>query len=303
MTTYAVSTETLREIARQLRVDALTMVYKANSGHCGGPLSAADMIAVLYWRILRIRPKEPKWPDRDRFVLSKGHSCPILYAALCRKGYFDPSHLDTLRRFESILQGHPSMKHTPGLDMSTGSLGQGLSVGCGMALGAKYQGRDFRTFVMLSDGELDEGMTWEAAMFARHYMLDRLVAIVDNNGLQLDGYNRDILRLDPLPDKWQAFGWHVLTCDGHDVDAFTDACERALAHRGAPTVIIAHTIKGKGVSYMEDVCDWHGTIPNEEQFRRAMAELAASVPAFPPSGPEAGNPSPGRGQEEGDALP
>ena len=273
MAEYNITSSELREIARQLRIESIKMVYKAKSGHCGGPLSAADIVAVLYWRFMNIRPDEPKWPDRDRFVLSKGHSCPVLYAALALKSFFGKSHLDTLRQFGSILQGHPSMKHTPGCDMSTGSLGQGLSVACGMALGGKHQGQNFRVYAMLSDGELDEGMSWEAAMFARHYKLSNLTAIVDLNGLQLDGYNKDIMCLDPLPEKWKAFGWNVLECDGHDVDAITHSIEQAHAYAEGPSVIIAHTIKGKGVSYMEDVCEWHGKVPDDEQFRQAMKEL------------------------------
>lgn len=275
MAEYAVSSEELREIARQLRVESIKMVYKAMSGHCGGPLSAAEIVATLYWRFMRIRPEEPQWPDRDRFVLSKGHSCPVLYATLAFKGYFDRSHLATLRQFESILQGHPSMKHTPGLDMSTGSLGQGLSVACGMAIGGKQQKKDFRVYAMLSDGELDEGMIWEAAMFANHFKLNNLTAIIDHNGLQMDGTNDEIMNLHPLPDKWRAFGWNVIACNGHDVDDVTAAFEQASAHQAGPSVIIAETVKGKGVSYMENVGAWHGIVSgwNEEQFQQAMREL------------------------------
>jgi transketolase len=266
----------LEEIARKIRIESIKMVYKAQSGHSGGPLSAAEIIAVLYWRFLRIRPQEPSWPDRDRFVLSKGHSCPALYAALALKGFFERSHLDTLRKYGTILQGHPSMKHTPGLDMSTGSLGQGLSAACGMALGAKHQGKSFRVYALLSDGEQDEGMTWEAAMFAHHYHLDNLTAIVDFNGLQLDGYNREIMDLDPLPEKWKAFGWHVQECNGHDVEELSAALNEAIDTPELPSLIIAHTVKGKGVSYMEDVCEWHGAVPNAEEFEQAMKELGAA---------------------------
>lgn len=275
MSDYAVSSDELREIARRLRVESLKMVYKAQSGHCGGPLSAADMVATLYWRFMNIRPDDPKWADRDRFVLSKGHSCPVLYAALAFKGYFDKSHLDTLRQFESILQGHPSMKHTPGLDMSTGSLGQGLSVASGMALGARHQHKNFRVYAMLSDGELDEGMTWEAAMFANHFKLNNLTAFLDHNGLQMDGTNDEIMTLHPLPDKWKAFGWNVIACDGHDVDDITRAIEAAHAYADGPSVIIAETVKGKGVSYMENVGSWHGApaVWTEEQFLVAMRDL------------------------------
>jgi transketolase len=275
MAAYSVSSDELRDVARRLRAESLKMVYKAGSGHCGGPLSAADMMAVLYWRFMNIRPEDPKWPDRDRFVLSKGHSCPVLYATLALKGFYDVSHLSTLRQLGSILQGHPSMKHTPGLDMSTGSLGQGLSAACGMALGGKHQKKSFRVYAVLSDGEHDEGMTWEAVLFANHYKLDNLTVLVDHNGLQMDGFNKDIMTIDPIPDKWRAFGWNVMECDGHDVDALTECIERAHAHRTGPSVIVAETCKGKGVSYMENVCDWHGVLPNwtEEQFRQAMREL------------------------------
>jgi transketolase len=271
----AVSSAELREIARRLRVEALKMVYKAQSGHCGGPLSAADIVATLYWRVMNIRPEDPRWPNRDRFVLSKGHSCPVLYAALALKGYFERPHLETLRQFGSILQGHPSMKHTPGLDMSTGSLGQGLSVACGMALGGRQQRKDFRVYVMLSDGELDEGMIWEAAMFANHFKLNTVTAFIDHNGLQMDGTNDEIMSLHPLPDKWRAFGWNVITCDGHDVDAITEAIEAARACVAGPSVIIAETVKGKGVGYMEHVGSWHGApaVWTEAEFLTAMQDL------------------------------
>jgi len=276
MTHYAVSSEELRELARQLRVEGLKMVYKAQSGHCGGPLSMADIVAVLYWRFMNVRPNDPKWEDRDRLVLSKGHSCTTLYAALALKGFFDKSHLDTLRQFGSILQGHPSMKHTPGLDMSTGSLGQGLSVACGMALGGKRKQKNFRVYTIVSDGEMDEGMIWEAAMFANHFKLNNLTAILDHNGLQMDGTNDEIMNLGSLADKWRAFGWNVIPCpNGHDVDLLTSAIELVQAHQAGPSIIIAETVKGKGVSYMENVCDWHGApaVWTEESFLQAMKDL------------------------------
>lgn len=280
MAQYTVSSEELREIARQLRVEALKMVYKAQSGHCGGPLSMAEIIAVLYWRFLKIRPADPKWDDRDRFVLSKGHSCTTLYAALALKGYFDRSHLGTLRQFGSILQGHPSMKHTPGLDMSTGSLGQGLSVSCGMALGGKRKQKNFRVYTVVSDGEMDEGLIWEAALFASHFKLNNLTAILDHNGLQMDGFNQDILNIEPLADKWRAFGWNVIACpDGHDVDQLTATLELAHAHQAGPSIVIAETIKGKGVSYMENICEWHGApaVWTEDSFKQAMRELGEEI--------------------------
>jgi transketolase len=265
----------LREIARQLKIDSLKMIHRAGGGHPGGSLSAADLIATLYFRVMNIRPDEPDWPDRDRFVLSKGHGCPVLYAALARLGYFDSSHLDTLRKLGSILQGHPDMKRTPGLDTTTGSLGQGLSVGLGMALIGKLMQKSYRVFVMLGCGELDEGQVWEAAMCAAKYKTANLTAIIDYNQLQLDGHNDDVMPLEPLDDKWRSFGWNALRIDGHDTPAILDAFQQAADCEDRPTVIIAKTVKGKGVSFMENHLDWHGKAPSEEQLGAALKELGA----------------------------
>ncbi|HBO45600.1 MAG TPA: transketolase [Planctomycetaceae bacterium] len=265
--------DSLREIARQLRIDALKMIHLAGGGHPGGSLSAADLIVSLYFRVMNIRPGEPDWPDRDRFVLSKGHGCPILYATLARLGYFDRAHLDTLRKLGSILQGHPDMKRTPGLDTTTGSLGQGLSIGLGMALMGKLSARPYRVFVMLGCGELDEGQVWEAAMCAAKYKTNNLLAIIDYNQLQLDGTNDEIMPLEPLDDKWRSFGWNAIRIDGHDFEAILEAYAQAAAHEQGPTVIIAKTVKGKGVSFMEDQLDWHGRAPSDKQLESALREL------------------------------
>jgi transketolase len=265
----------LRAIAKTLRRDVVTMVHRAGSGHCGGSLSAVDILVLLYWETMRIRPREPAWEDRDRFILSKGHACPALYAALARRGYLDPGCLDTLRRFASPLQGHPSMHFTPGVDMNAGSLGQGLSAGCGMALGARALGKRLRVYVLLSDGEMDEGLVWEAALFAAHYRLGNLTAIIDHNGLQLDGTNAEVMGLEPLGDKWKSFGWEVRLCDGHDFDALRTALSPADATPGAPSVVIARTVKGRGIGFMENRPEWHGRVPDDAQFAEAMRELDA----------------------------
>ncbi|MBN1910053.1 MAG: transketolase [Pirellulales bacterium] len=265
--------DSLREIARQLRIDSLRMIHLAGGGHPGGSLSAADLVTALYFHEMNLRSEEPDWPDRDRFVLSKGHGCPVLYAALARLGYFDPQHLDTLRKFGTILQGHPDMNKTPGLDATTGSLGQGLSVGLGMALIGRLDRRAYRVFVMLGCGELDEGQVWEAAMCAAKYRVANLTAVIDYNQLQLDGTNDEIMPLEPLEDKWRSFNWNALRIDGHDMPAILDALRAAREHEQGPTVIIAKTIKGKGVSFMEDQLDWHGVAPNAEQLEAALVEL------------------------------
>lgn len=261
--------------ARQLRRDVIEMVHRAGSGHAGGSLSAADIVAVLYWDELRVDPADPAWPDRDRLVLSKGHCAPVIYAALARRGYFDPDVLLTFRRTGSILQGHPDMRRTPGLDMTTGSLGQGLSVGLGMALAGRRSGRGYRTFVLMSDGEMQEGMTWEAAMAAAHLRVGTLTVIVDRNRLQVDGWVSEVMEVEPLADKWRAFGWHVLETDGHDIAALRDAlrARRALAS-DRPAVIVCRTTKGRGVSFMEDVMEWHGGTLSDAQYEQAMRELA-----------------------------
>lgn len=249
------------------------MLTKAGSGHPGSSLSTVDLLVALFYNKLRHNPQFPKWPDRDRFILSKGHACPSLYATLAEMGYFDIARLDTLRQFGSILQGHPCMKTTPGIEVSGGSLGQGLSVGLGIALAAKLDKKDYRTYVMLGDGEIEEGQVWEAAMAASHYKVDNLCAILDQNGLQIDGFIHEIMSSHPIPDKWRGFGWHVIEIDGHNYDSILAAYDGAEKIKGRPTVIVAKTVKGKGVSFMENQVDWHGKAPSKEEAERALAEL------------------------------
>lgn len=264
----------LKERAKELRKTALTMIYEAQSGHPGGSLSAADIVAALYYSEMRVDPKNPKWPDRDRFVLSKGHVCPIQYAALGKLGYFPEEVLHTLRQEGSMLQGHPSMLKCPGIDISTGSLGQGTSCAVGMALAGKRDGRDYRVFDMVGDGELDEGIIWEAMMTANKYQLDNFVMILDNNGLQLDGPSEVIMPLIDVNKKAEAFGFEVYEIDGHDMAQILEVFERIRsAKNGKPTFINAHTVKGKGVDFMENSLDWHGNAPNEEQYKNAMEQL------------------------------
>lgn len=263
----------LEKIATQIRKDVVTMVYEAGSGHPGGSLSSSDIITALYFHIMNLDPQNPQWPDRDRFVLSKGHCCPAYYAALAHRGYFPLKALHTLRKYGSLLQGHPDMLLTPGVDMTTGSLGNGLSLGMGMALSARYQHRNYMTYVLMGDGEIQEGMIWEAAMAASTYHLDNLIGIVDCNGLQINGWVNDIIREEPLADKWKAFGWNVIEINGNKMDEVLSGIHEALTMKGAPTVILARTIKGKGVSFMEDNKDWHGKAPNEMEYKQAMAEL------------------------------
>jgi transketolase len=265
----------LRHTASELRRNIVKMIYAAGSGHPGSALSAADLVTVLYYHEMRIDPSNPTWADRDRFLLSKGHACPVLYAVLAMKGYFDMEHLGTLRQIDGILQGHPDMKKTPGVDYTTGSLGNGLSIGVGMALSAKLDGRDFRTYVMLGCGEMQEGLVWEALMSAAKFRADNLCAIVDYNRLQLDGHNDDVMPMGDLKAKLASFDQHVVECDGHDIEAIAAAFAEARGVKGRPTVVLANTVKGKGVSYMEDRVEWHGTVPNEEQYRQALAELEA----------------------------
>ena len=265
--------KSLERAAMRLRRELLKMICAAGSGHPGGALSAADIVTALYWEVMNIRPKEADWAERDRFILSKGHACPVLYTALCLKGYFGSEHLGRLRQIGGILQGHPDMNKTPGVDSTSGSLGNGLSIGIGMALMGKLDKKDFRTYVMLGCGELDEGLIWEAALCANKYKLNNLCAIIDYNRLQLDGDNDQIMPLEPLVGKWEAFGWNVLKIDGHDMRAILEAFEGAEKNTISPTVIIADTIKGKGVSYMEDVCGWHGKVPNEQELVIALKEL------------------------------
>lgn len=263
----------LEELAVRVRLDILEMIRAAGSGHPGGSLSLVELLVALYFRRMRIRPDRPRWQGRDRLVLSKGHACPALYSVLARRGYFDPETLLTLRKLDSPLQGHPDMRKLPGLDASTGSLGQGLSTACGMARGLRLQGSDAHVYCILGDGELQEGSVWEAAMSASTASLGNLTAIVDRNGVQLDGRVDELKPLEPLRRKWESFGWTVLECDGHDFASIGRAFEESLGDAG-PTVVIARTVKGKGVSFMEDTCLWHGGCPDEEEFRSAVSELA-----------------------------
>lgn len=267
----------VRAMANQLRRDIVVMTAAAGSGHPGGSLSAADIVAALYFHIMRVDPAHPDWLDRDRFVLSKGHAAPVLYAALAARGYFPREELSRLRRLGAMLQGHPDMKGTPGVEMSTGSLGQGLSAAVGMALAARLDGRAARVYVLLGDGELQEGQVWEAAMAAAHYRLDSITAFVDWNGLQIDGPVAEVMSPLPIADKWRAFGWEAQEIDGHDVDQIIDAAARAAGVKGRPSVIVARTVKGRGVEFMENVASWHGRAPSPEQAQRALAALEAAA--------------------------
>lgn len=264
----------LAEIARNVRRDVLMMVAEAKSGHPGGSLSAADILTALYCGWMNHKPKEPKWEDRDRFVLSKGHGCPALYAVLAEAGYFDRKELLTLRKLGSILQGHPDMHKVPGVDMSAGSLGQGLSTALGMALACKLDNKSYRVYAMVGDGESQEGQIWEAAMAAAHYKLDNLCVFQDHNRMQIDGPTHEIMSLGDVVSKWKAFGWNTLNIDGHNFQAIFDALEAAKLHKGQPTMIVANTVKGKGVSFMENVVDWHGVAPKKEELEKALKELS-----------------------------
>ncbi|HRZ86194.1 MAG TPA: transketolase [bacterium] len=263
----------LEEKARHIRREIIRMLTRAGSGHPGGSLSSTDLITTLYACILRHDPKNPKWEDRDRVVFSKGHVAPLWYAVLSEFGYFDRKHLDTLRKFGSILQGHPDMTETPGVDMTSGSLGQGLSVAVGMALAGKLDKKGYRIYVLLGDGELQEGQVWEAAMAAGHYKLDNICAIVDNNNLQIDGKIQDVMNPEPIAEKWRAFGWNAVEIDGHDIRQIVDAFKAVRDVAGRPSVIVARTVKGKGVSFMEHNVDFHGKAPTAEEGKRALAEL------------------------------
>ena len=265
--------ERLKKIARQIRIDILTMLVESGSGHTGGSLSATDILTVLYFYKMRYDPKNPKWEDRDKFVLSKGHGAPALYAVLGRTGYFGIEHFHTLRKLGSILRGHPNSAVTPGVEVCTGSLGQGLSQANGLALSARLDNKPARIYVVLGDGEVDEGQVWEAAMTTAHYKIDNLCAIMDNNGLQIDGTNKEVMNIDPVSEKWKAFGWHVIEINGHDIKAIVDALNEAEKIKGKPTMIIAHTVKGKGVSFMENKVEYHGVAPTRDEYERAMKEL------------------------------
>ena len=263
----------MKAIAKKLRRHIITMIGKAGSGHPGGSLSAVEIVSTLYFKILKHKPSDPQWSDRDRFILSKGHAAPMLYATLAECGYFPVEELATLRQLDSRLQGHTDRTVTPGVEMSAGALGQGLSFAIGVALAGRLNSQKYKAYVLLGDGECDEGQVWEAAMAAAHYKLDNLVAIVDNNGQQIDGWNCEVMNLAPFDKKWEAFGWHVIEVDGHDFTQLTGAFDRAKLVKGQPTVIIAHTIKGKGVSFMENNPDFHGKAPNAEQVEIALKGL------------------------------
>ena len=263
----------LEKMANEIRKDIVTAVHSAKSGHPGGSLSSADFFTYLYFEVMNVDPANPKWEDRDRFVLSKGHVAPGLYSTLAEKGYFPKEDLKTLRHTGSYLQGHPDMKHIPGVDMSSGSLGQGVSVAVGMAAAGKYDKKDYRVYTLTGDGEIQEGQIWEAAMWAGHRKLDNLVVIVDNNNLQIDGSVEDVCSPYPIDKKFEAFNFHVINIDGNDFDQIRAAFKEARETKGMPTAIIAKTVKGKGVSFMENAAGWHGKAPNDEEYEIAMADL------------------------------
>ena len=273
----AVQKKQLKELACKIRMGIVESVYSAKSGHPGGSLSATDIMTYLYFNVMNVDPQEPSKEDRDRFVLSKGHISPCLYSVLAYKGFFPVEELKTFRKVESRLQGHPSMRYTPGVDMSSGSLGQGISTAVGMALGAKISGSSVRVYTMLGDGEIAEGQVWEAAMYASAKKLDNIVAIIDNNNLQIDGTVEEVNSPYPIPEKFEAFGWNVIRIDAHDFDQIEDAFKKAAECKGKPTAIVAKSVKGKGVSFMENSCAWHGTAPNTEQYEQAMSELKAAL--------------------------
>jgi len=273
MSLDTVKEQQLKDTARQMRIDIVKMLHNVKTGHPGGSLSAVEILTVLYHNQMNVNCQEPGCSDRDRFVASKGHCAPVLYTTLAEKGYFSREELRKLRQLNCMLQGHPDMKKTPGIDISTGSLGMGLSVGIGMCLAARLNKQDFYTYVLLGDGELQEGQIWEAAMAAAKYKLDHLIAIVDNNGVQLDGTLEEIMPLGDIGRKFAAFGWNVLSADGHDIRALDSAVDQAKAAKGQPTVIVARTVKGKGVSFMEGKSTWHGKAIEDKDFAIAMAEL------------------------------
>ena len=266
----------LNGIARNIRKDIVTMIHSSKSGHPGGSLSAVEILTSLYFDEMNIDPRNPKMDDRDRFILSKGHAAPVLYSTLSEKGYFDKSELNSLRKLGAMLQGHPDMKGIPGVEMSTGSLGQGFSVACGMAMASKLDNAPWRVYTLLGDGEIQEGIVWEAAMSAAHYKLDNLVAFLDYNGLQIDGEVEKVMNVGPVMDKFKSFGWNVIEIDGHDFDQIFAALDMAKETVGKPTMIIAKTVKGKGVSFMENNAGWHGTAPSDSDLEKALQELGGS---------------------------
>lgn len=268
-----VQVETLRQTAKEIRIDILKSLYEAGSGHPGGSLSATDLMTVLYFHEMKTDPANPTNKDRDKFVLSKGHAAPVLYVTLAKKGYFPQKELSTIRKMGSILQGHPDMRKVPGVEMSTGSLGQGVSSAVGMALAAKLDQSPSRIYTLLGDGELQEGLVWEALMSASHFKLDNLTVIIDWNGLQIDGKNEDVMRVTPIKEKLESFGFETTEIDGHDIEAIISALEQARKHKGGPFAIIAKTVKGKGVSFMENNHGWHGKTPNLDEAKQAVSEL------------------------------
>ena len=270
-----ISKNELAKVACNVRMGIIEGTFNAKSGHPGGSLSIAEILTYLYFKEMNIDPQKPDMPERDRFVLSKGHAAPALYSVMAQKGYFPVEELKTLRKVDSRLQGHPSMKCLPGIDISSGSLGQGISAACGMALGAKLKGADFRVYSILGDGEIEEGQVWEAAMYASAKKLDNLVAFVDNNNLQIDGTVEEVNSPYPIPEKFAAFGWNVIEIDGHSFEDIENALNAARDCKGKPTAIVAKTVKGKGVSFMENQVNWHGSAPNAEQYETAMNELKA----------------------------
>ena len=267
----------LQNIAKVIRKDIVSMLTESGSGHPGGSLSAADILTTLYFHEMRVNPEDPNNLDRDRFVLSKGHAAPLLYATLARKGYFGVEELKTLRKFGSNLQGHPNMNDLSGIDMSTGSLGQGISAAVGMALAGKLDNKEYRVFALLGDGELEEGQVWEASMSAAHYKLDNLTIFIDFNGLQIDGDIYEVMNPSPIDEKFEAFGWETIIIDGHNYEEIIAAIERAKLLKGKPTAIVCKTIKGKGVSFMENEVAWHGTAPNKEQCEQALKEIGGEI--------------------------
>jgi transketolase len=272
-TMAARDTDFLRQRAKEVRREIIKMLTQAGSGHTGGSLSAADLVTALFFYKMRHRPDDPEWRARDRFILSKGHAAPLLYAVLALSGYFDKELLKTLRRIDSPLQGHPSSRMLRGVEISTGSLGQGLSIANGIALGLRMESADSRVYCLLGDGELQEGQVWEAAMTAAHYGIDNLCAVVDNNGLQIDGFCCDVMKIEPIADKWKAFGWHVFDIDGHDMEQIVEALDEAGKVKGKPSVIVARTVKGKGVSFFEGKAEYHGIAPTKEEQEKALKEL------------------------------
>jgi transketolase len=271
--TSSLSIDELKTKAKQVRRDIIAQTTAAASGHPGGSLSATEILTALYFKIMNHKPQEPKWPDRDRLILSKGHASPLLYSVMARTGYFDPALLPTFRVLGSPLQGHPDMCRLAGVEASTGSLGQGLSIGAGHALARRLDGKDYVTYVVMSDGEMNEGQTWEAAAMASHHKLDHLVAVLDYNKFQLDDSTANICNMEPMVDKWKAFGWEVLEIDGHDMAQVVSALEKARQTRGKPAIVIAHTVKGKGVSFMENNNNFHGVAPTKDEMERALKEL------------------------------